>query len=362
MQEEYIFGDSPLIQFLYVQDRLSRGEVPTCVIKFVEDVYVFTSNTTVDSRIVKLKPTSTLRKKVQHRSSWDIEEKFQITIQAISNCFSQTNGEIGILAGLFHGGKPLCNEKQKTREVIVREGSADWFQTLSFDLSIRDVPRMARLCIVVYETNLSAKNSKHIRARRLKDSQKELFINPIAWANTNVFDYKNQLKTGGNTLYTWTYAEDSDSEEILHPLGTVEPNPRTDECASITMLFHAYDTNLRVEEPLRSAQILYPSEQEMINKAEAKLRETQKLVFPSDDGTSITTLLQPYMQNSRINDISEQESKEIWERRFDCMRWQPDALPCVLYCVEWNDRFEVAEVTRLLQEWPQDKMAVGELL
>lgn len=357
-QEEYIFGDHPLIQFIYIQDRLSRGEVPTVVVKYVSDVYVFTSNYTADpiisrplnGKLIKTN-SSTLRKKGKHKSSWDIIDNFQVTIQTISKLTVDTNKtvEIGVQFGLFHGGKTLC-EKQKTFEKIVKDsGTENWHQILKFDIKVQNIPRMARLCLVVYET---AKNAKHIRARRLKDSQKDLFINPIAWVNTTVYDYKNQLKTGGVTLYTWTYAEDSDSEELLHPLGTVESNPRTDEATSITMLFHNYNNE---------CSILYPTEKEVIEYAEKRLKTSQK-PSPNDDERSIISILQPYMHNDRINDISEQESKEIWERRFDCMQWQPDALPCLLYCVEWNNRDVVSEVTRILNEWPQDKMSVERTL
>lgn len=34
------------------------------------------------------------------------------------------------------------------------------------------------------------------------------------------------------------------------------------------------------------------------------------------------------------------------------MESDPEGLPCLLYCVEWNNRNEVSEITRLLQKWP----------
>jgi len=365
-QEEYIFGDYPLIQFLYIQDRLSRGEVPMVVVTYVNDVYVFTSNYTADpvlslanvrnGKAIKSNQ-STLRKKGKHKSSWDVTDNFQFTIQAMHglNVDSNKTVEIGIQAGLFHGGKSLC-EKQKTGErIVTNAGTAEWSETLKFDIKVHNVPRMARLCLVVYET---AKNAKHIRARRLKDSHKELFINPIAWVNTTVFDYKNQLKTGGVTLYTWTYAEDSDSDELLHPLGIVEPNPRTDECASITLSFHNYD--------FTDMTIMYPNEKEVVDYAKKiHIRITNQpiakpIIF--EEERQIQDILQCYMYNDRINDISEQERKEIWDKRFECMKLQPDGLPCLLYCVEWNNRDETSEVARILQEWPQDKLSVERAL
>lgn len=60
-------------------------------------------------------------------------------------------------------------------------------------------------------------------------------MNPLAWVNMSVFDYKNQLKTGAMTLYMWTYAEDMQNEDLLNPLGTIVPNPNTDQCAALTI-------------------------------------------------------------------------------------------------------------------------------
>jgi hypothetical protein len=38
-------------------------------------------------------------------------------------------------------------------------------------------------------------------------------------------------------FYTWPYLENKGSDELLNPLGTVEPNP-ADERVNITMSFH----------------------------------------------------------------------------------------------------------------------------
>lgn len=99
---------------------------------------------------------------------------------------------------------------------------------------------MARLCFVVFETTKQAKGGK---SRRMKESgNKEIFINPLAWVNTTVFDFRNQLKTGAMTLYMWTYAEAEDiqSDDVLHPLGTVVSNPNTEHATSLTLTFDRY--------------------------------------------------------------------------------------------------------------------------
>lgn len=72
-----------------------------------------------------------------------------------------------VQAGLFHGGKSLC-QSQKTQEKAVVESTAKFDECLQFDILVCNIPRMARLCLVVYEIS---KSSKGVRSRRLKDSK-----------------------------------------------------------------------------------------------------------------------------------------------------------------------------------------------
>lgn len=69
-------------------------------------------------------------------------------------------------AGIFHGGKPLC-ETQKTRATVIsKDGVAQWDQELRFPVKVHNLPRMSRICFGVYE--ISKTKSK----RRGKDSNK----------------------------------------------------------------------------------------------------------------------------------------------------------------------------------------------
>ncbi len=83
---------------------------------------------------------------------------------------------------------------------------------------MRDLPRAARLCLVVYGLSKIPKGAKGSR-RTFKDLENELYVNQLAWANTTIFDYEGMIKTGSFTLYMWTYAEDVQNEEIMNPLG-----------------------------------------------------------------------------------------------------------------------------------------------
>lgn len=59
----------------------------------------------------------------------------------------------------------------------------------------------------------------------------------MAWANTSVFDFKQQLKSGAMTLYMWTYAEDMMNDDVFHSLGTVVSNPNNKYATSLTLRF-----------------------------------------------------------------------------------------------------------------------------
>lgn len=264
-QDEYIFGEHEIIQYLHVQDVLSANGIPSFVIQAKSNVDLFKrsiydstmpmlgmdkdiggSKLSLLSRSSVTSSTCTLKKKQKYTSSWDIRQQLQITIHGIKglNCDMNKAVEVGIQVGLFHGGKSLC-EPQKTSSVsLLTDGCANWDEVLKFDIMVYNVPRMARLCLVVYEVAKTSKSGSSNNSgsgsgggtgrRRTKDN-KNVITNPIAWVNTTVFDYKHQMKTGAMTLYTWTYAEDAQSDDWLHPLGTVESNPRTDERAFIML-------------------------------------------------------------------------------------------------------------------------------
>lgn len=68
----------------------------------------------------------------------------------------------------------------------------------------------------------------------------EMFMNPLAWVNTTVYDFKSQLKSGSVTLNMWTYAEDSQSDDMLQYLGTVVANTSVDHATALSLTFRRY--------------------------------------------------------------------------------------------------------------------------
>lgn len=76
---------------------------------------------------------------------------------------------MGIQAGIFHGGKSMCECQKTTERVVSKDGDATWKEVITFPLEVYNIPRMARLCFVVYEIS---KTAKGLKSRRMKNSNK----------------------------------------------------------------------------------------------------------------------------------------------------------------------------------------------
>ena len=220
-RHEYLIGDYALSRFLCVRESLSKDVLPSFVampsanVPFEKsDTNSLVSSSSSSDRISRSFPT--LRKKNTSVSSWDVEDLFSFRVGSVSllNC---SESSVGIQAGIFHGGRSLC-EARKTTARLCSNGDCTWDENLEFNLKLHNVPRTARLCLVVYALSKIAKGTKSSR-RAFVDAETEMYINPLAWANTSIFDYEGLLKTGSFTLYMWTFAEDIQNEEILNPLG-----------------------------------------------------------------------------------------------------------------------------------------------
>lgn len=75
--------------------------------------------------------------------------------------------QVGVHCGIFHGGKSLCEAQKTTEKEVAKDGSAEWEKDIQFDVAVSNIPRMARLCIVVYELS----KTKGVKAKKLRDSK-----------------------------------------------------------------------------------------------------------------------------------------------------------------------------------------------
>ncbi|CAH0604358.1 unnamed protein product [Chrysodeixis includens] len=342
-REEYLFGDYPLIQFLYIQEMLSTDGVPQVMTVSMDKLPLTLSRDLPyypyclpERRRLTSEHSNTMRRK-KNESSWNIQKDYSCVVQSVSKLNVDPGNVVAVVcqAGIFHGGKPLC-ETQKTRAAVIsKDGVAQWDQELTFPIKVCNLPRMARVCFGVYEITKS--KSK----RRGKDSNKE-GVNRLTWANTMIFDYKEQLRTDGVTLSMWTHvADDTQGDDlVLHPLGTVVSNPNTDSCAALQVKFSNYDCQYPVlfpkDETIKdysdNIENVSPDVMERLSRDYERLRATA--------------------EKDPMYEMHEQEKKDIWASRERFRLEAPELLPKLLSCVEWGERAEAAGVRRLLAAWP----------
>ena len=70
--------------------------------------------------------------------------------------------QVGVRAGIYHGAEALCDITSTRPET---GSNPTWNQYLDFDLNMVDIPRMARLCLVIYGVYVTTKRTR----RRTKE-------------------------------------------------------------------------------------------------------------------------------------------------------------------------------------------------
>uniref|UniRef100_A0A3B4TX45 phosphatidylinositol-4,5-bisphosphate 3-kinase n=1 Tax=Seriola dumerili TaxID=41447 RepID=A0A3B4TX45_SERDU len=275
---EFIYGNHPLCQFKYIFSCLRNGQNPhltmvhhSTVSKYQEDQGRMCSQV-YKSRSLSRPPPLPLKKLV-------------------------------VQAGLFHGSELLCKVVTSSEVTVCSEPL--WDQRLEFDINVADLPRMSRLCFALYAV---IEKTKKPRGTKKKNKKADC---PIAWVNTMVFDYKDQLKTGEFLLSTWPSVPD-DKSDLLNPMGTVEKNPNVDSAAGLLIRFPN----------IRPHPLYYPPLDKVL------LSATQRRMFFED------------------------EKELLWKLRTDVRDHYPESLSKLLLITKWNKREDVVQMVSLLKNWP----------
>uniref|UniRef100_A0A665VZ51 Phosphatidylinositol-4,5-bisphosphate 3-kinase n=1 Tax=Echeneis naucrates TaxID=173247 RepID=A0A665VZ51_ECHNA len=214
--------------------------------------------------------------------------------------------QVQVRAGLFHGTELLCKPAVSSES----SGRSDhmWKEnTLEFDISVSDLPRMTRLCFAIYA----------------------VMDKTIPWVNTMVFDYKGQLKTGDINLHCWSSFPD-ELEEMLNPIGTIQTNPYTENATALYIHFPEYSSHPVVFPPF------------------------DKVSWgPGRGGKKFHIELKEIMERDPLSQLCENEKDLIWTLRYDCRENFPQSLPKLLLSVKWSKHEDMAQLQALLQIWPK---------
>lgn len=74
--------------------------------------------------------------------------------------------QLVVQAGLFHGNEMLCKTVSSSEVSVCSEPV--WKQRLEFDISVCDLPRMARLCFALYAVVEKAKKARSTKKKSKK--------------------------------------------------------------------------------------------------------------------------------------------------------------------------------------------------
>uniref|UniRef100_A0A8C7SL55 phosphatidylinositol-4,5-bisphosphate 3-kinase n=1 Tax=Oncorhynchus mykiss TaxID=8022 RepID=A0A8C7SL55_ONCMY len=232
-------------------------------------------------------------------------------------CVSQ----LVVQAGLFHGSELLCKVVTSGEVNVCSEPL--WDQKLVFDISVSDLPRMSRLCFALYAVIEKAKKPRSTKKKNKKADC------PLAWVNTMVFDYKDQLKTGEFLLSTWP----SVPGDLLNPMGTVEKNPNVDSAAGLLIRFPN----------IRPHPLYYPHFDKVHLILEGYSHQGR------GKGLSI---LKEIVDNKNYTEFFEDEKELLWKLRGVVRERYPESLSKLLLITKWNKHEDVAQMVAFLQKWP----------
>ncbi|KAM4571776.1 phosphatidylinositol 4,5-bisphosphate 3-kinase catalytic subunit delta isoform 2-T2 [Fundulus diaphanus] len=326
---EFIYGNHPLCQFKYIFFCLRNGQNPHLIMvhhstisKYQEDQGRVCSQM-FKTRSLSRPPPLPLKKNTS--SLWSINEPFYIHLLQGSRVNADEGMKLVVQAGLFHGNELLC-KMMTSSEVTVRSEPL-WDQRLEFDINVSDLPRMSRLCFALYAVIEKAKKPRGTKKKNKKADC------PIAWVNTMVFDYKDQLKTGEFLLSMWPSVPD-DKSELLNPMGTVEKNPNVDSAAGLLIRFPN----------IRPHPLYYPPLDKLINP-----ERNGETVFPPKDEY---LKLKEIMDNKNYTEFFEDEKELLWKLRAEVRDYFPECLSKLLLITKWNKHEDVVQMVSLLKHWP----------
>uniref|UniRef100_A0A3P9IVJ2 Phosphatidylinositol 4,5-bisphosphate 3-kinase catalytic subunit delta isoform n=1 Tax=Oryzias latipes TaxID=8090 RepID=A0A3P9IVJ2_ORYLA len=327
---DFIYGKHPLCQFKYIFSCLRNGQNPQVTMVHHSTVSRFQEeqsrmcNQMFKSRSLSRPPPLPLKR--QNTSSlWSINEPFYIQLLQGSRVNADEGMKLVVQAGLFHGSELLCKVVTSLDVTVCSEPL--WDQRLEFDINVCDLPRMSRLCFALYAVIEKTKKPKSTKKKNKKADC------PIAWVNTMVFDYKDQLKTGEFLLSMWPSVPD-DKSDLLNPMGTVEKNPNVDSAAGLLIRFPN----------IRPHPLYYPSLEKIID-------------FERNGDVACThkeehLKLKEIMDNKHYTEFFEDEKDLLWKLRTEIREHYPENLSKLLLVTKWNKREDVVQMVSLLKKWP----------
>ncbi|XP_021056326.1 phosphatidylinositol 4,5-bisphosphate 3-kinase catalytic subunit delta isoform isoform X2 [Mus pahari] len=331
-RHEYLYGNYPLCHFQYICSCLHSGLTPHLTMVHSSSILAMRdeqSNPAPQVQKPRAKPPPIPAKKPSSVSLWSLEQPFCIELIEGRKVNADERMKLVVQAGLFHGNEMLCKTVSSSEVNVCSEPV--WKQRLEFDISVCDLPRMARLCFALYAVVEKAK-----KARSTKKKSKKADC-PIAWANLMLFDYKDQLKTGERCLYMWPSVPD-EKGELLNPAGTVRGNPNTESAVALVICLPEVAPH----------PVYFPALEKILELG----RHGERGRITEEEQLQLREIL----ERRGSGELYEHEKDLVWKMRHEVQEHFPEALARLLLVTKWNKHEDVAQLSQmihLLCSWPE---------
>lgn len=81
-------------------------------------------------------------------SIWELKETYAVKIVSAKNVNVAENQKVYVRASVYHGSEPVCDSV--VTSLGAHPDSAAWNELLEFNIPVREIPRAAKLCFVIF--------------------------------------------------------------------------------------------------------------------------------------------------------------------------------------------------------------------
>eukprot|EP00117_Sycon_ciliatum_P049847 scpid57265/ scgid3176/ Phosphatidylinositol 4,5-bisphosphate 3-kinase catalytic subunit alpha isoform; Phosphatidylinositol 4,5-bisphosphate 3-kinase 110 kDa catalytic subunit alpha; Phosphoinositide-3-kinase catalytic alpha polypeptide; Serine/threonine protein kinase PIK3CA len=331
-REELLLGNYPLVQYTYIRRCLAKAVRPDLVLLLKSDIQFYgdLDRVVYPATTPALPDRSYINNDETETSLWSIGNPLVFKVVRADNLNTDNESLVRVHVGIYHGNEALCSI-ERSRPMSVSNQGVSWNENIHFsELLVKDIPRSARLSLVIYTIRKTKRN-------KAKESKVGL-----QWANLPLFDYQRRLRTGMVILRCWPW--EGALYDELNPIGTTTQNP-IENCTTVELEF-----------PKFGKPVVFPSLPKVLEKASqcAKAAGEKQESFMTAGRTqskSIASELLITIKRDRLYQLEEQNKEILWRFRLNCMD-HPHSLPKLLQAVKWSSCEDVAIILAMLQGWP----------
>eukprot|EP00053_Salpingoeca_punica_P012500 m.111953 g.111953 ORF g.111953 m.111953 type:complete len:1024 (-) comp15963_c0_seq1:1685-4756(-) len=340
-REEYLLGGHRLSQYKYIRKCLTLGHerkdlsdiLTLLILEPKAKLYESLKPKDDYPALPKRAPTDDVTGPVE--SLWSgpsCDQRYRVRVIDTQGVIVGKLHSICVVAGIFVGEKMIARP-EKTRHLPPEE-NPPWANTLEFEISLKDLPRNARLCF-----SLHGVWANQLKVKKNRKNFRNEF--PLAWANICVFDYRGCLRSGPMQLAMWPY-EDEEAE-LFQFRGTSINNPMRNSGPILSLDFGQHgDKEIRFPPLEQIGQRYNGREEAMLGNTTAEVRE-----------------LEPAIRADPLYKLKDRDIELLRRHKFH-FKNNPQALAKCLRAVDWSRNDAAHEVADMLRLWaalsPEDAL------